>query len=96
MIRYIKAADDSGFYSTGSIKYFFPGFPACWRIQVPDMPPGMYDPPRQVGPPAKRVPVLRQVSAQCVFKTKGAVEVGGHVGGVMVAKLKMFGGLQIQ
>jgi hypothetical protein len=47
------------------------------------MAPGMYNP-------------LRQISAQGVFKGEGAVEVGGHVNGVEVSKIKMFGGLQVQ
>ena len=64
--------------------------------RVPDMAAGMYNPLRQVGLPAKRVPAPRQARAQCIFKREGAVEVGGHVAGVEVSKIKMFGGLQIQ
>jgi hypothetical protein len=39
---------------------------------------------------------LRQIGSQCVFKGEGAVEVGGHVAGIVVSKIKMFGGLLVQ
>ena len=55
-----------------------------------------FHPLRQVSLPAKREPVLWQAGAQCIFNREGAVEVGGHVGGVVVSKIEMFGGLEIQ
>ena len=59
------------------------GFSLARRNLVSDMAPGMYNPLRQIGLPAKREPVLKQAGAQGVFKGKGLVEIGGHVAGVV-------------